>query len=415
MTSERRVFSSQHAQDVDNLSYYLYGCGMRYRSIRITFPSTAQPCYAVVDGQAFEPHPEATAFITWMLNGRSSSINTLRAYSGRVALFLSWASRRGLDWHVISLTQLAWYKAWLEKTPVGAIEPSPRLLESSSSRFRSGKTVNAHITALSEFLRFAAREGVVAERVAAQLSLKHGSGYERYPSKSKKPYRKRSRSRLLVARETEKPLLTISDLEMEKIAARLTNARDYFLVRGLRSTGLRIGEQLGLRRSDMHLLPTSRHLGCPYEGAHIHVNRRTDNSNGALAKSVQGRFLPVDGEYVAMYRDYMVERSRTIRNDEQDLLFVNLFHAPIGGGLTYGAVRSLFERLSALTGIRVRPHMLRHSFATSLSDQGVRPDVVQALLGHADPDSLGSYVHPLASNMRDAVARASTFRYEPPR
>jgi integrase/recombinase XerD len=37
---------------------------------------------------------------------------------------------------------------------------------------------------------------------------------------------------------------------------------------------MRIGEALGLRREDMHLLPDSRVLGCRHEGPHVHVRRR---------------------------------------------------------------------------------------------------------------------------------------------
>ena len=49
--------------------------------------------------------------------------------------------------------------------------------------------------------------------------------------------------------------------------------RERFLVILLHDTGLRIGEALGLRRCDMHLLPDSRSLGCATVGAHVHVGR----------------------------------------------------------------------------------------------------------------------------------------------
>ena len=67
--------------------------------------------------------------------------------------------------------------------------------------------------------------------------------------------------------------------------------REHFMVILLLDTGLRIGEALGLRRGDMHLLPDSRGLGCATVGAHVHVRHRA-NPNGALAKSRFPRTVP---------------------------------------------------------------------------------------------------------------------------
>src|SRR6266540_1354098 len=67
--------------------------------------------------------------------------------------------------------------------------------------------------------------------------------------------------------------------------------------------GLRIGEALGLRRADMHLLPDSRGLGCTVVGAHVHVAHRA-NPNGALAKSRFPRSVPASDAVLASYADY---------------------------------------------------------------------------------------------------------------
>jgi hypothetical protein len=58
--------------------------------------------------------------------------------------------------------------------------------------------------------------------------------------------------------------------------------------------GLRRAEVLGLRRSDVHLLADSRVLGCEVARAHLHVVRREDNPNGAVAKSRRQRVVPLD-------------------------------------------------------------------------------------------------------------------------
>ncbi|MFF1651524.1 hypothetical protein [Streptomyces sp. NPDC058240] len=58
------------------------------------------------------------------------------------------------------------------------------------------------------------------------------------------------------------------------------NARDRFMIVLMRATGMRIGETLGMRREDVHLLADSRTLGCHVRGPHVHVHRRRDNFSG---------------------------------------------------------------------------------------------------------------------------------------
>jgi integrase len=56
-------------------------------------------------------------------------------------------------------------------------------------------------------------------------------------------------------------------------------------------SGLRIGETLGLRRSDLHLMDSATALGCGVAGAHLHVVPR-ENANGARAKGRRDRIVP---------------------------------------------------------------------------------------------------------------------------
>jgi integrase len=42
------------------------------------------------------------------------------------------------------------------------------------------------------------------------------------------------------------------------------------------------------------------------------------------------------------------------------MVFVNLYHEPLGAPMTYRAAKRLFERLARDCGFAVRPHMFRH-------------------------------------------------------
>ena len=92
------------------------------------------------------------------LHGASRSPHTIRAYSGRVAVFLSWCEEHSIGWRAIGLADLARFKHWLEAAPIGPAWPG------------TGATVNAILTAVCEFLRFCARTGLIDQAVADRLS-----------------------------------------------------------------------------------------------------------------------------------------------------------------------------------------------------------------------------------------------------
>jgi integrase len=167
-------------------------------------------------------------------------------------------------------------------------------------------------------------------------------------------------------------------------------------------TGLRIGEALGLRRCDMHLLPDSRSLGCAVAGAHVHVRHRA-NPNGALAKSRFPRTVPASGAVLASYADYQHERAGLGGGDGTEMAVVNLYHEPLGAAMTYRAAKGFFDRLAGTCGFPVRPHMLRHSAATNWVRAGTDLDVVQALLGHVSLASTTVYLHARDEDKRRAV------------
>lgn len=378
---------------------------MRYRAERAISPINQSTNWVVID-EAGILHAPASEFLVWLRDGRARSVNTVRAYAGRVALFLTWSDRQGVAWDRITLTQLTRYKRWLEETPVGR-EVSP-VGDRTLLTLRSGATVSGHLTAVAEMLRYLALQGRIQARVAEQLSERR---FVRYLPAGfdigEQGQWRTVRARTLVARAEESAIQTVSDEDTRRLINACTSARDRLLIYTLRVAGLRVGEALGLRRSDMHLLPTSRHLDCGFEGPHLHVYRREDNDNSALAKARKPRVIPVDGEYVSAYREYQVERDTVPAAADRDLVFVNLFREPLGRGMSYRATKDLFDRLSRKCAVRARPHMLRHSFATELVAAGVSLDVVQQLLGHVSMNSTARYLHANPDRLRAAVEGAS--------
>ena len=71
--------------------------------------------------------------------------------------------------------------------------------------------------------------------------------------------------------------------------------------------------------------------------------------------------------------------------------------------------KDMFDRLARTTGLAVRPHLLRHTAATTWLAQGTARDTVQHLLGHVSPVSMGPYLHPDEADKRAAVERAAAW------
>lgn len=335
-------------------------------------------------------HGEASDFLR-ALHGAGRSPHTIRAYAGRVARFLGWCADQGIDWCSVSLPTLARFKH--------AVEVAPH----RGGRARAGSTVNATLTAVCEFLRFCARTGVIDHAVADRLSEPRWlrftpPGFDPGESGQFRVVRARS---LKARAETPFPE-ALTPEQCERVVACCRRPREAFMVTLLRDSGLRIGEALGLRRCDLHLLPDARSLGCAVVGAHLHVRHRA-NPNGALAKSRFARTVPASEAVLSAYADYQFERAEIIGDDDCDMVFVNLYHEPLGAPMTYRAAKRFFERLASDCGFAVRPHMLRHSAATNWVRAGVDLDVVQRLLGHASLVSTAVYLHASDEDRRRAV------------
>ncbi|MBR1450877.1 MAG: tyrosine-type recombinase/integrase, partial [Lachnospiraceae bacterium] len=62
-------------------------------------------------------------------------------------------------------------------------------------------------------------------------------------------------------------------------------------------------------------------------------------------------------------------------------------------GVKPGAIQSMLNKVGAEAGVKVHPHVLRHSFATHLIEDDTKREYVQAMLGHRSPNSTAVYIN----------------------
>jgi integrase/recombinase XerC len=143
--------------------------------------------------------------------------------------------------------------------------------------------------------------------------------------------------------------------------------RDCAILELLYSSGLRVGELVGLNSKQLDL-----DLGI------VKV----------MGKGRKERIVPVGAKAIEALKVYL--RERGVLN-ENDPIFVN----PGGGRFTARSVGRVIKQYTKRSGIfrKVSPHSLRHSFATHLLDAGADIREIQEMLGHASLSTTQRYIH----------------------
>jgi site-specific recombinase XerD len=274
-------------------------------------------------------------------------------------------------------------------------------------QLRSRERVNHILVAVREFYREAVAHGLLGgEVLQALFGVERGL---RLPAGVREgqelTLHARPRHRLRTAK-CGRPA-TVSLEQFAGLMAARRSWRDRSILALLGRAGLRRGEAVTLRLSDVHLAESSRAVGCAEPGPHLHVRRREDLDGGA-AKSLDPRIVPADDLVVFCLDRYLLERAAVADATGCDHLLVNLESAYRGRGMTPDRVGALLGSLSRRASLdeSVTPHRLRHMFASELEASGAGLVLIQELLGHRQITSTQVYVQPGAAALRAAVERA---------
>jgi integrase/recombinase XerD len=154
--------------------------------------------------------------------------------------------------------------------------------------------------------------------------------------------------------------------------------RDKAMVEVLYATGLRVSELTSLELKDIHL-----DLG--------YIN--------CVGKGSKFRVVPLGRSAVHALEHYLkTARDRMLKGNTSNLVFVNRR----GRQLTRQGFWKLISNYGRRAGIRthLKPHLLRHSFATHLLQRGADLRSVQTMLGHADISTTQIYTHVLRERLK---------------
>ena len=168
---------------------------------------------------------------------------------------------------------------------------------------------------------------------------------------------------------------TFTDEQLEVLRDNCDNIRNRVLVEMLASTGIRVGELVGLNRAD------------------INFNER---SCVVLGKGEREREVYFDARTKLHLSEYLGDRK-----DDSPALFVSC-RSPHDRLTICGVERALRELGKETEIAKVHPHRFRRTLATMAIDKGMPSEQVQKLLGHVKIDTTMHYAMVNQSNVKNA-------------
>ena len=246
-------------------------------------------------------------------------------------------------------------------------------------RGNTARSRNVRLAALHSFFRYVAlykpEMSALAQRVLAMPSKRYH----------------RTQIHFLTRPEIE-ALLAVPDQNT------WAGRRDRALLLVAVQTGLRVSELIGLRCQDV-ILGTGAHLQC-------------------IGKGRKERCTPLRKEAAATLLAWLAERN----GQPTDLVFPNARgHALSAEGVEYLVDKHITiarEACPSLEKKRVTPHVLRHTVAMELLQNGVDRSVIALWLGHESTETTQMYLHADLEVKEKALAKATPLgikirRYRP--
>jgi integrase/recombinase XerC len=227
----------------------------------------------------------------------------------------------------------------------------------------TARSINRKIATLRKYFKFLLQEGVIAHNPTSKIIA---------PKIPKN---------LPVVVEDAKLTQMLDDNEV--FGDDFKGRRDKLVIETLFGTGIRLSELLGIKETDINV----------YEGT-IKV----------LGKRNKQRIIPVNNELKRLMAEYLeLKKSENFNNNSLTLVVTDK-GADAYPKLIYLIVHKYLSYIS--TQDKKSPHVLRHTFATSLLNRGADLNAIKELLGHANLSATQIYTHNSVERLKSIYKQA---------
>jgi len=271
-------------------------------------------------------------FLNYLSVERGLSLNTLLSYKEDLYIYQKYLKKNGKD----SLLQVR-------------REDIQNFMLAQKEKNLSSNSISRRLSAIKAFYRFLLRERIISYDPTETMQ-------------SPKLWKKVP--------------LTLNVEEIERMIAQpnirtKTGIRDRAILDTLYATGMRVSELVNLKLEQVNL--EMGFLRC-------------------IGKGNKERIVPL-GRYACAAITRYLEKARPLLlgKKESNFLFLNR----CGRKISRQGLWKIIKKYARQAGIKkpVRPHIIRHSFATHLLEKGADLRSVQEMLGHADISTTQIYTH----------------------
>lgn len=269
-------------------------------------------------------------FIAYILAERRFSALTVEAYQHDMEQFAAYLKK---DFEIDDLTQVktTMVKSYIVKMKEDGL---------------TNRSINRKISTLRTFYKYCLREGLIEKSPMTGIKA------------LKLP-------KTLVKFVTETDINKVSFGDEEDFAT----CRDRLLFELLYQTGMRQAELRGLKDGDVDKMDMQ---------LKIHGKRNKD------------RFVPLSSQMIKLITQYQALRDAAFEV-KADRLLLNDKGEEMSPSYVYNKVHHMLEGVTTLK--QKSPHVLRHTFATHLLDEGASLVAIQKLLGHQNLATTQIYAH----------------------
>lgn len=159
--------------------------------------------------------------------------------------------------------------------------------------------------------------------------------------------------------------------------------RDLLIVELFYDTGMRLSELIGIRDRDI------------------------DFSNLTLkviGKRNKQRSIPISMNLSRLIKEYIQTKTETFNLECEDYLFLTDKGKKLYPMMVYRLIRSILNEIT--TANKRSPHVLRHTFATHMLNNGADINAIKELLGHANLAATQIYTHTSFEKLKDIYKQA---------